>query len=148
MHYDYLMNISSAIFFICYIPELYANYKNKNANIYNVPEKVLMVIGSGFAFSFSILNDDTSLMANYGPILALDVIALLMRVYYACINRNKDIILPLPQDDPESRTESSSPEPSHIEHIEPSDNSRLPSDSHQTLSANAYQISEAQETSR
>jgi len=136
MEYNYLMNISSAIFFVCYIPELYANYKNKNANIYNVPEKIFMVIGSGFAFSFSILNEDTSLIANYGPILALDIIALLMRVYYVCINRNKDII---PFDDPESRTATSSPEPSHIEHIEPSDNSILPSDSHQTSSASAYQ---------
>lgn len=144
MEYHYLMNISSAIFFVCYIPELYANYKNKNANIYNVPEKILMVIGSGFAFSFSILNEDTSLIANYGPILALDIIALLMRVYYAFINHNNDIILPL---DMEPRTETSSPVPSHIEHIEPLDNSRLPCDSHQTSSASACQISIEQETS-
>ena len=130
MEYHYLMNISSVIFFICYIPELYANYKNKNANIYNVPEKVLMVIGSGFAFSFSMLNDDVSLMVNYGPILALDFIALLMRVYYACINGNKGTIIPF---ELESRTETSSPEPSHIEHIEPSDSSILPCDSHLTL---------------
>jgi hypothetical protein len=123
MAYHYLMNISSAIFFICYIPELYANYKNKNANIYNVPEKVLMVIGTGFAFSFSVLNDDVSLMANYGPILALDVIALLMRVYYVYINHNKDIILPLAQDDSESRTATSSPELSHTVHTIPSDSS-------------------------
>ena len=79
---DYLMNISSAIFFICYIPELYANYKNKNANVYNMPEKFLMLIGSGFAFSFALVNEDIALISNYGPLLALDVIALLMRLYY------------------------------------------------------------------
>ena len=33
MAYDYLMNMATLTFFICYIPELYANYKNKNANI-------------------------------------------------------------------------------------------------------------------
>ena len=82
MKYDYLMNISSAIFFVCYIPELYANYKNKNANVYNMPEKFLMLIGSGFALSFAIMNEDVALISNYGPIVALDVIALLMRLHY------------------------------------------------------------------
>jgi hypothetical protein len=86
MEYDYLMNISSAIFFICYIPELYANYKNKNANFYNMPEKVLMVIGSGFALAFAVMKDDIALMSNYGPIVALDLIALLMRLYYVLHN--------------------------------------------------------------
>lgn len=76
------MNISSAIFFVCYIPELYANYKNKNANVYNMPEKFLMLIGSGFALSFAIMNEDVALISNYGPIVALDVIALLMRLHY------------------------------------------------------------------
>ena len=59
MKYDYLMNTSSALFFICYIPELYANYKNKNANMYNIPEKVLILIGSGFAFSYALLDRQT-----------------------------------------------------------------------------------------
>ena len=89
MKYDYLMNISSAIFFVCYIPELYANYKNKNANVYNMPEKFLMLIGSGFALSFAIMNEDIALMSNYGPIVALDVIALVMRLYYVVNNDEK-----------------------------------------------------------
>jgi len=86
------MNISTVVFFICYIPELYANYKNKNANIYNIPEKVLMVMGSGFALSYAIVTSDMALITNYGPILTLDVVALLMRAYYVYINRNRDII--------------------------------------------------------
>lgn len=80
------MNISSAIFFICYIPELYANYKNKNANMYNMPEKVLMLIGSGFALSFAVMKQDIALISNYGPIVGLDCIALLMRLYYVLRN--------------------------------------------------------------
>ena len=120
---EYLMNISSALFFICYLPELYANYKNKNANIYNIPEKILIVVGSGFAFSYSMANDDMSLMVNYAPILILDIVALLMRVYYVYINHNKDIILPIVQDDLDSRTDSSPPVPSHTEHIELSNSS-------------------------
>ena len=82
MSHDYLMNTASTLFFICYIPELYANYKNKNANFYNMPEKVLLVFASGFALSYAIINNDTSLILNYAPLLGLDVIAFLMRLYY------------------------------------------------------------------
>jgi len=86
MAYDALINTASALFIICYIPELYANWKNKNANFYNMPEKIIMLIGSGFAFAYAILNDDIGLMTNYGPIVGLDIIALLMRLYYVYKN--------------------------------------------------------------
>ena len=64
----------------------YANYKNKNSNIYNIPEKIIIFIGTSFAFSYSLINMDTALLINYGPILILDLIALLMRVHYAYKN--------------------------------------------------------------
>jgi hypothetical protein len=80
------MNTASGLFIICYVPELYANYKNKNANFYNMPEKALLLLASVFAFSYAILNNDTSLMTNYGPILGLDIIAFLMRLYYVYKN--------------------------------------------------------------
>ena len=108
MEHDYLMNISSAIFFICYIPELYANYKNQNANIYNMPEKFLMLIGSGFAFSYAIMNDNVSLMSNYGPIVALDLVALLMRLYYVVRNTATK-----PSEPPTPPSETSTP-PSEV----------------------------------
>jgi len=95
MTHDYLMNTASALFFICYIPELYANYKNKNANFYNMPEKVVLVFASGFALSYAIINNDTSLILNYGPLLGLDIIAFLMRLYY--VYRGKYIIPPQEQ---------------------------------------------------
>jgi hypothetical protein len=56
---------------------------NKNANVYNLPEKVLMLVATGCGFSYAILNDNIALMANYGPMLLLDLTALGMRVYYA-----------------------------------------------------------------
>ena len=80
------MNIASVLYIGCYIPELYANYKNKNSNIYNIPEKIIVFIGTSFAFSYSLINMDTALLINYGPILFLDLIALLMRVHYAYKN--------------------------------------------------------------
>lgn len=89
MPYEALINTASALFIVCYIPELYANWKNKNANFYNMPEKIIMLIGSGFAFAYAILNNDIGLMTNYGPIVGLDIIALLMRLYYVYKNPGK-----------------------------------------------------------
>ena len=51
-----------------------------------MPEKVLMLIGSGFALSFAVMKQDIALMSNYGPIVGLDCIALLMRLYYVLRN--------------------------------------------------------------
>jgi len=93
MGYDVLMNTASALFFICYIPELYANYKNKNANFYNMPEKAVLLLASGFALAYAIANNDEALIVNYGPLLGLDIIAFLMRLYY--VFKNKTEIIPL-----------------------------------------------------
>jgi len=86
------MNTATVLYVICYAPELYANYKNKNANIYNIPEKVVIFIGTSFAFAYALVLDDNALIINYAPILALDLTALLMRVYYAYINWNIPVI--------------------------------------------------------
>lgn len=92
MGYDYLMNTSSALFFACYIPELYANWKNKNANFYNMPEKAVLVVASGFAFAYAIANEDIALMSNYGPLLVLDVVAFGMRLYYVYRNKEPEVL--------------------------------------------------------
>ena len=83
MAYEYLMYTSTILYLVCYAPELYANYINKNANGYNIPEKIIMLVAASFAFSYSLANNNNALIINYGPTVALDVIALLMRVYYA-----------------------------------------------------------------
>ena len=88
---DYLMNIASFLFFICYIPEYYANYINKNANFYNVFEKIVMLSGTTFALSYSIKISNQSLVINYAPLFVLDIIALCMRCYYAHKNRFRDV---------------------------------------------------------
>jgi hypothetical protein len=85
------MNIASGLFFICYIPEFYANYKNKNANGLNVVEKIVMLAGTGCALGYSMTIHSSTLQINYSIIFGLDVIALLMRMYYAYKNRNIDV---------------------------------------------------------
>ena len=77
------MYIASFLYLTCYIPELYANYVNKNANIYNLPEKVLMLVATTCGFSYGILNENNALIVNYGPMIILDITALGMRIYYA-----------------------------------------------------------------
>jgi len=86
MNPDYLMYTASFLYISCYIPELYANYKNANANIYNIPEKIIMLIATTAGFTYAIIIEDTPLTINYGSILFLDIVALAMRVYYATIN--------------------------------------------------------------
>ena len=51
-----------------------------------MPEKGVILVGSTFALSYSIMLEDRTLMINYGPIFALDFIAFVMRAYYACKN--------------------------------------------------------------
>lgn len=94
MEYEYLMNIATILFFICYIPELYANYKNKNANIYNLPEKILVLCGTGFAFAYAYYEEDNVLIGNYAPLLSLDILAFLMRAYYVYKNNVAKTIPP------------------------------------------------------
>lgn len=90
-NHEYLMNIASIIYFICYIPEFYANWRNKNSNMYNVVEKMVMVVASSFAFSYAMSINNDALIINYAPILTLDIIGLFMRGFYAWRNRNKDV---------------------------------------------------------
>lgn len=91
MSSDYLMYIASIGFFICYIPDFFANVINKNANIYNVYEKIIILIATTFALSYSITINNNALIINYGPIFCLDFISLTMKSYYAYKNRNIDV---------------------------------------------------------
>jgi hypothetical protein len=90
MPQEYLMNIASILFFICYIPEFYANYRNKNANIYNLFEKIFITCGTGFGLGYSLTTDSQALVINYSTLFTLDMIALCMRGYYAYKNYGRE----------------------------------------------------------
>jgi len=96
---EYLMYAATCFYFICYVPELYANYKNKNANIYNLPEKILLLFGTVLAFTYAIQLGNISIITNYGLALGIDIIAIAMRGYYVIINYKKQITI-----DPVSNT--------------------------------------------
>jgi uncharacterized protein with PQ loop repeat len=80
---EYWMFTASILFFACYLPDIYANIRNRNANIYNVPEKVLITAGTVCALVYSVKTQNTPLIANYAPLLFLDFVSLSMRFYYA-----------------------------------------------------------------
>ena len=86
MDTEYLMYTATFLYLSCYIPELYANYKNKNANMYNIPEKVIMLAATSFGLSYAITTQNLPLILNYSPFLLLDIIALSMRLVY--VNEN------------------------------------------------------------
>jgi hypothetical protein len=91
MNPDALMNTATALYFVCYVPEFYANYVNKNANAYNVLEKVVMLLATGFGLGYAISTQNNTLIINYAPLFGLDTIALLLRAYYAYKNRFRDV---------------------------------------------------------
>ncbi len=110
--YDYLMNICTFCYLVCYVPDLYANYKNKNANIWNIPEKVLIFIGTGFALAFAVVTEDKALLTNFAPLFVLDGASMGMRSYYALRNRQRQRYLEMsPQDSNVSTQDSSGPQP-------------------------------------
>ena len=102
------MLTASVCFFIGYLPELYANWKNKNANIYNLPERVLLLIGTFFAFSYSIVTNNQALIINYTPILCLDATVLLMRLYYWRMNNKLARIVDVDTIEPQEDIECNS----------------------------------------
>lgn len=84
---DYLMYCTTALYFTCFLPELYATYKNKNANVYNIPEKALILLGTSMALSYAVINNNIPLMTNYAPLLIMDILTLSMKLYYARQNK-------------------------------------------------------------
>lgn len=92
-HTNYLMNIASILYFLCYIPEAYANIHNKNANQYNIPEKVILLCGTCFALSYAIVTKNNALIFNYAPLMSLDFTMLVIRLYYAYFYKEKQLEL-------------------------------------------------------
>ena len=91
MSNDYLMNIATVLYLLCYAPDFYANYVNKNANMYNVFEKIVLLSGTCFSLSYAISINNRALLINYIPLFCLDFTALGIRIYYAYRNRNIDV---------------------------------------------------------
>jgi len=51
------------------------------------PEKVIMLSATSLALSYSVATENNALMINYAPNVALHIISLLMRLYYAYMTK-------------------------------------------------------------
>ena len=80
---DYLMYCATATWLFQTVPELYANYVNKNANAYNLPEKILGILGLTFGLAYAVTTDEKPLMINYSTFIGIEIVALGMRCFYA-----------------------------------------------------------------
>jgi uncharacterized protein with PQ loop repeat len=119
-HTNYLMNIASILYFLCYIPEAYANIHNKNANQYNIPEKVILLCGTCFALSYAIVTKNTALIFNYAPLMSLDFLMLVIRVYYAYMYKHGDTIEMIETNDMENEVYIETPTHNPIHNTESS----------------------------
>ena len=84
---DNLMYAASALYFICYAPIVYADWKNKNANIYNLPERLVSLVATTLAFVYAVRIQNVSLLTNYGPHLVMETLTLVFKLYYVSKNR-------------------------------------------------------------
>lgn len=94
---DYLMYIATALYFACYVPILYADIKNKNANLNNLPERVLSIAAGMFAVLYAIQVDSTPLKVNYIPHVIIESLVFGVKVVYVyrngCSTKTVDNVL-------------------------------------------------------
>jgi hypothetical protein len=83
---DYLMYTATALYFACYVPILYADMKNKNANLNNLPERVLSLAAGIFAIVYAIRIDSTPLKVNYIPHVIIETFVLVVKIVYVYRN--------------------------------------------------------------
>ena len=67
MNDDAFMYTAIGLYFICYAPGVYADFKNKNANIFNLPEKIVSLCGTTFGLIYSVRINNIPLIVNYAP---------------------------------------------------------------------------------
>jgi uncharacterized protein with PQ loop repeat len=83
------MYSASFLYLLCYIPAFYAEIKNKNANVYNLPERVFSLTGTSLALSYALTIDNMPLIVNYASHLILEMCVFLVKINYVYLNGNK-----------------------------------------------------------
>ena len=89
MNDDFFMYSATFLYFMCYAPSVYADFKNKNANIYNLPEKIISLCATTLGLIYSIRINNIPLIVNYGPHLVMETITILFKIQYIYHNRNE-----------------------------------------------------------
>jgi uncharacterized protein with PQ loop repeat len=89
MNDDVFMYLATVLYFMCYAPGVYADFKNKNANIYNLPEKIISLCATTFGLIYSVRINNIPLIVNYGPHLIMETTTLLFKIQYIYQNRTE-----------------------------------------------------------
>ena len=84
---SYLMYMATALFSFCYVPTLYADFRNKNANLYNLPERIVLLCAMFLGITYAIRIQNMTLVIHYVPNICLETCTLLMKSYYASQNK-------------------------------------------------------------
>ena len=69
------------------VVEIGATYKNKNANMNNLPERILSLIANCLGMIFAVYTQNNPIFINYTCISFLDSVSLIVRSYYASYNK-------------------------------------------------------------
>ena len=83
---EYVLYAATFLYVSATLPDIYATYKNKNANIYNLFDKCILLAAGSLGMTFGILTKNTPIIINYAPSVFLDILSLSLRIYYASKN--------------------------------------------------------------
>jgi hypothetical protein len=86
MDVNVLMYASTIINFVSYFPEFIEMIKNKNKNLYSIPERGFILISGILGLFYSIEMNDNALFINFISIITLDTFLLLCCCYYSFYN--------------------------------------------------------------
>ena len=84
--YDFLLYMATALFLFTSIPTLYADIKNKNSNIYNLPERMCVITGCVLGIVYGISIGNMAVVISYSPSVCIETVVLGVKTYYAYKN--------------------------------------------------------------
>jgi len=112
MSENYLMYTSIVLHSLCYIPIVYADVKNKNANMYNLPDRFISILAIIFGGAYAYRINNTTLMLNYVIFLVLESGNICTKLYFIRKNNPDPCMIPFMKARA-TETIDESPEESH-----------------------------------
>ena len=84
--YDFLLYMATALFLSCSIPTIFADIKNKNCNIYNLPECMLVIVACALGIAYGMSIQNMAVVISYSPSICIETVVLCVKTYYAYQN--------------------------------------------------------------
>lgn len=84
--YDFLLYMATALFLFTSVPTIFADIKNKNCNIYNLPERVCVITGCALGIAYGMSIGNMAVVVSYTPSVCIETVVLCVKTYYAYQN--------------------------------------------------------------